>query len=544
MTNYEQTKQQEVKLQLNEEAMLQAQKNFIFDAEAQDYLIKRGISPKMATICKVGYLDNYYGRKCIVFPTGLGTYAYRSINDKDFRGSQGGTGLFNAELLETSPNKYIFVCEAPIDAMSIFEVGEDAISIQGVESQKPLLDYLREHTTDKILVLSFDNDAPGRKAQKQLSQALNELNVTNVSFNWSNCPSDVKDMNDYLLKDKVAFMDSLEASKKYEDPSNLSEYLKSGFLDDIQENHDKPKIMTGFNYLDADMKGFNSGGLYILASISSLGKTTLVHQIADNVATSGHKVIYFSLEQSKNELVSKSLNRYYYQTHSEKEAEANKVNSLTIRNKEANIDYNSLVTGYSNQVKSNMSVIEGNFSCTFDYVKNYVTNYVNNSDNHDVLVIIDYLQILDFTDKKLHLSDKEKVDYVVKGLKRLARDLNITILAISSVNRGAYLNPIDFESLKETGSIEFTADMVLGLQLSIMDKQEYEELSDKKIVEKRKKIKEAKMQLPYREVTLVCLKNRYGVSSFETHFKYYPIQDIFRDELKDNKQSKQAKYRH
>ena len=95
------------------------------------------------------------------------------------------------------------------------------------------------------------------------------------------------------------------------------------------------------------------------------------------------------------------------------------------------------------------------------------------------------------------------------------------VLIISSLNRQNYLTPIDFSSFKESGGIEYTADVIWGLQLSIMN----EELFDReaKLKEKREAVKEAHP----REIELVCLKNRYGISSYSCNFKYYAKYDLF-----------------
>ena len=112
----------------------------------------------------------------------------------------------------------------------------------------------------------------------------------------------------------------------------------------------------------------------------------------------------------------------------------------------------------------------------------------------------------------------------VTELKRMSRSLEIPVFVISSVNRSNYLAPIDFEAFKESGGIEFTSDVVWGLQLDAIN----DELFNKegKIKEKREKIRDAKAAIP-RSIQLVCLKNRYGVSSYTAQFTYYPQYDYF-----------------
>jgi replicative DNA helicase len=141
------------------------------------------------------------------------------------------------------------------------------------------------------------------------------------------------------------------------------------------------------------------------------------------------------------------------------------------------------------------------------------------------VVFVDYLQILQPTEEN-RASVKETVDKAVTELKRMSRELNIPVIVISSVNRANYLTPVDFESLKESGGIEYTADVIYGLQLQCLNDDLFQQ--EKKLTEKRKKIKEAKATNP-RKIELVCLKNRYGIANFSCYFKYTPAYDLFEE---------------
>ena len=122
------------------------------------------------------------------------------------------------------------------------------------------------------------------------------------------------------------------------------------------------------------------------------------------------------------------------------------------------------------------------------------------------------------------MSTKDAVDNNVRALKKLQIQSGLVIIVISSLNRQNYLAPIDFESFKESGGIEYTADVVWGLQLSIMNDTDF--TNTKSLTEKRMKVRDAKARHP-RDVELVCLKNRYGISSYTCNFKYYAMFDYF-----------------
>ncbi|GHT43527.1 hypothetical protein AGMMS49921_11640 [Endomicrobiia bacterium] len=125
------------------------------------------------------------------------------------------------------------------------------------------------------------------------------------------------------------------------------------------------------------------------------------------------------------------------------------------------------------------------------------------------------------------LNDKQNVDKNITELKRISRDYNIPVIAISSFNRTNYLNEVSFESFKESGSIEYSADVVIALQLKIAGRQSW---TDNKptLNEKRKIINETKIKNP-REIELVILKNRMYKAWDKIDFNYYPQFDYFEE---------------
>jgi replicative DNA helicase len=225
---------------------------------------------------------------------------------------------------------------------------------------------------------------------------------------------------------------------------------------------------TGFPALDAKAGGLYTG-LYVLAAISSLGKTSFALQLADQLAENGNDVIFFSLEQSRLELVSKSIARKTAQTDSE-----TAVTSLQIRKGYLPEQVIRATQDYKKAVADRISVVEGNFSCDISFIGDYTRRYINQNNTRPI-IIIDYLQILQPADDKRQTT-KEVVDTTMTELKRLSREQDLTIIAISSINRTNYLTPISFESLKESGCIEYSCDVLWGLQLQCLNESDYEKL--------------------------------------------------------------------
>lgn len=302
-------------------------------------------------------------------------------------------------------------------------------------------------------------------------------------------------------------------------PHNTSQYIDNLLIADIGRMKAAGSRKTGFPVLDKLSNGLYSG-LYVIAATSSLGKTTLALQVADNLAAAGHDILFFSLEQSRLELVTKSFSRLLKQENNES------VSSLTLR---TGADSNSLQAAaklYKSKIGDRMNIIEGNFGCNIDYISAYVREYISKNGTSPI-IFVDYLQILQPSAEVKASTTRESIDQTVTALKRLSRDYGLTVFIISSVNRANYMQPIDFESLKESGGIEYTADVVWGLQLQCLDEEKFTKQNNLK--EKRDRIKEAKAESP-RQIKLVCLKNRYGISNFDCDFAYYPECDLYTQE--------------
>lgn len=505
------------------------------DPAAVSYLTARGISLATAAAHWIGYDpaadpagnpggmgQSVHPAPRVIIPTTTGHYIGRSVDaatPKQFAkiNNKGGRpGIFNGKVLYAQDAQEVFITEGAFDALSIIEAGADAIALNSTSNAEMLIKQLEKKPTSATLVLCLDNDEPGKKATDVLRQGLQRLNIAHIT---ADICGGFKDPNEHLQADKAAFIEAVQAAQRQAaaKPDNVSDYISLLMGSDIERF--KNDIKTGFDNLDKKAGGLYTG-LYAVAAISSLGKTTFCAQLADQLATAGHDVIFFSLEQSRLEMVSKSIARITAQTDP-----SAAVTSLAIRKGYGGQAAQAAAKEYINRVGNRLSVVEGNFNCNISFIGDYIRQYIRRNDTRPI-VFIDYLQILQPEQRDgRQQSTKEMIDCTVTELKRLSREMDLTIFIISSVNRANYLTPIDFESLKESGGIEYTCDVVYGLQLQCLNDPLFAD-SNKGIAEKRKKIKAAKAAEP-RKIELCCLKNRYGIANFSCYFDYYPANDLF-----------------
>ena len=269
------------------------------------------------------------------------------------------------------------------------------------------------------------------------------------------------------------------------------------YLSYIQDDTQVKKIRTGFSKLDNLLNSGLPNGLITLGAIPSLGKTTFALQVADNMASMENtKVLLFSLEMTRFDIISKSLSRISYVN----EDLGNYTFDDLLSNDEK-VDYEALLTKYE-PIANNLYTID--YIYDIRDIEAFIRQFKDLHENDNVIVIIDYLQYI--------LSgggnDKQAIDLITKRLKELSKSLGITIVAISSLNRANYDGTITMESFKESGSIEYTSDILMGLEYT------------NKITSNDRDYEAKKNP---RKVSLNIIKNRYGALgkvNLEFNMKY------------------------
>ena len=496
-------------------------KAHITDDAAQAYLSFRGLSNDLAARYWLGY-DPATG--FMIIPAAKSFYLARNTDKAAKMRYKNPAGvpieLFNKAALYNDAARPVFIVEGAIDALSIIEAGGEAGALNSTSNTRKLLEQIRTQRTRSTLIICLDNDDAGKKAAAALAQGLQELNIAHITADIS---GGHKDPNDALKADRTAFIEAVAAAERgTSKPDNTADYIRRGMGADIEELRAQSDRKTGFPNLDAEA-GSIYAGLYAVGGISSVGKTTFISQLADQMAAQGQHVLFFSMEQSRLEMVSKSIAR---QTAKDDPDKA--VSSLQIRTGAKGESISRATAEYLQGVGDRVSIIEGNFNCTVSFIKNYARQYSEQNGGVKPVIVVDYLQVLQAekdpeTGRKM-TDTRAIVDHNVTELKRLSRE-GMPVFVVSSVNRSNYLTPIDFEAFKESGGIEYTADVVWGLQLSAIHDPIFNKEGN--IKAKREKIAEAKEAMP-RDIELVCLKNRYGKSRYTAQFTYYPQYDYFR----------------
>ena len=489
----------------------QAQAAILADVGFRQWLDKRNISPAAVKALGVGF-DT--ARRALILPED----AHRYVAFDFVTGSMAYTGEpFVPGLHDLYDGReYVFVVSTLPDMLAMYEAGQACVCVENDAALKRLVEHLKAYETESVLLLAMGMSETRKALERRLKARLDREDVVSMPVNiYGGHGSPLT----CLKKSRDGFLRSVENALREAAPrpDNIVAYLDSVMVEDLEQFKLAQERLTGFTNLDGHAHGIYSG-LYVLAAITSLGKTTLAIQMADQLAAQGNDVVFFSLEQSRFEMVSKSLARL---TAIDDKPTA--VSSLSIRNGFTSRAVRKAHLTYRTMVGEHLSVVEGNFNCNTNYISEYVRRYQRRT-GVTPIIFVDYLQILEPSPEDEKKSKREVIDLAVRGLKLMSRELNTPVIVISSVNRANYLLPFDFSSLKESGGIEYTADVVWGLQLACLDDPLFDQ--DGKLTEKRAMVNAAK-EADRREIKFVCLKNRYGRSHYECNFWYYPANDLF-----------------
>ena len=479
-----------------------------------DYFATRGISEPTAARFSLGY-DRAGG--CVVLPCDEGRFVRRATAEKRYLNEKGQPSpLFQSALLRG--DEPTFLVEGVFDALSAEELGFRACAMNGSGNRTKVAALLRSLPPHAPVLLLPDNDRAGDEWASALT----------AEFPWLyRCPPlpAGKDLNELLLADAGEAADFLERclndrlSKLPPAYDSLSAGARMDALDAyIAAQAARPALSTGFPALDRALDGGLYDGLYVLGAISSLGKTAFCMQLADQLAQQGRDVLVFSLEMTAFELMARSVSRETFLA----DTSAKKSLSKTVRgvlDGKRYPRYPSAELSHLAAAKERYAAYarhlwfrEGDHETSLDYIRAEVERHIRETLTRPV-VLLDYLQIIAPVD--VHFTDKQNLDRIVCSLKKLSRSLELTILAISSFNRENYNMEVSMSAFKESGGIDYSADVLIGLQAKGAGKPGFN-------------IDEAKRADP-RELELRILKNRSAAIPPPLPYRYYPAYSCFEE---------------
>ncbi len=234
--------------------------------------------------------------------------------------------------------------------------------------------------------------------------------------------------------------------------------IKKIVMDTLKEIEEASKtrgritgIATGFTELDYKLTGLHPAELILVAARPAMGKTAFVLNVAQYAALKGgHKVAIFSLEMSKEQLATRMM------------ASESMVDSQNIRTGDMrDSDWEKLLEGATAIGRSNLYIDDS--ATSFTEIRSKCRRLCQREKVE--LIIIDYLQLMSGGGRR-NESRQQEISDISRGLKVLARELGVPIIALSQLSRAVEARqdhrPM-LSDLRESGAIEQDADVVMFL---------------------------------------------------------------------------------
>lgn len=442
-------------------------------AEARGYWHNRGVSDEILDRAEIGYepetgfyIFPYYDEegRC---------HVYKKINVRKeelwYPSGVECVRIFNIQDISKAKETgaTLYIAEGEKDCLILMMLGYLCIGISGVNGFKE--EYAPLFKDVKDIVVCFDNDEPGRTSGSKIARLLGRKAR---QLNW--LEGYPKDINDLYLKDREGFkadFDNLvsQASalvKPILEPacSDFNDVLD--YCRRISENK-LIGIPTGYRKIDAFTSGLK--GISIFGGMPKIGKSMFAITMASNIAENGYPVIYCDLENGIHKTRLRILSRIARISVANlllhPQALINHENFECIRDRFLKISKNLFI--HRPSLKDFAQEDEKESESTDLLFRKYVSCIRDEIGmQNPILIVIDSLQKLPLW----NISDRRaNIDTWLRSFERARDELNVTFFVISELARGTY-DRANIESFKESGDIEYTADLAMQIKKEKDDK--------------------------------------------------------------------------
>ena len=509
----------------------------IDSAAAKQYLSFRGISTETAKRFMLGFDAGWRSPTAIergknppasprlIIPTSNEGYIARDTRPevKDYaKMKEGPSRLFNLRSLYNTEGRACFVVEGELDAISIEEVGGRACALGSTSNVKLFLSALKEKPTGNTLLLALDNDVAGQRAADELSKG---LQAQKVNFAPVEICGTYNDENEHLQANREAFA---QAVKKAEDAQKPAAKMMQSFLQAVQSRQYEP-LPTGIKALDDLIGGgFIRQTLIMLGAAPGMGKSYFAQQLFETMAQEGHNCLYFNLEMSRQQLIARSISRLARQR------ENAKITALDVLQGYRWTTYQKRIIErtagvYAEEIGPHMLYNPAGSTAQLDSILQQMeeaAQRAKNTGKEAPFIVLDYLHLLRGNARE---DVQTTVKRAVEAFKDYAIKYNTVVFVILAFNRESNKGgKVSQESGRDSSSIEYSADLMLGLNYTKVEESASAEDAEKARAQVQKDSGKGN-EIAYK---LKVLKNRLqggcGSIDLKFHGKYglfFPAKD-------------------
>ncbi len=343
-----------------------------------------------------------------------------------------------------------------------------------------------------------------------------------------------------IVVNKQTGAGSEQAAPKLDPNNNITDYIKNAYESDLNYFKENSGTKCGYRNIDKDQPFLPI--LYLIGGTTGSGKTTFCNQMAEHLARNENKyVLYFALEQTRFEHVNKIIARNMVIDQDGRGRFSS--GDLQLNRAGDNMDYLETRRKVAEDLAGRLYIFDDVFNLDIENILQRITNFMEKHPGSKPVVFLDYLQILTPSIiEKRRLDGMEQIDHAAQCIKQFQTENKIAFVVISSFNRASYYEPAALESFKGSGGLEYTADLVAGIDFYFFHDPTFINHLDKlqKLAEKKSEIKRRigeefkKTPQTPRDMVLHTLKNRRFTPYQEYRFFYFSAYDLFIDRGKVN----------
>lgn len=353
--------------------------------------------------------------------------------------------------------------QVAVDLISLADFLKSAGTLERVGGRARLIDL----GNDPLAVAGWENHVRMLRRDTTLRRMITaSAQITALAFDAPEDTTEVVQQAEKMLLDVT----DRDVRSGYE---RIEEVMTSLYdeLTRMEQAGDEPLgVNTGFPSLDRMLMGLRPGQMLVVGARPGVGKTAFALNLALNAAADGSTVALFSLEMSKMEIAQRLL-----------ASEASSVNLAQIRSGRIPHDAWDDVLSATNRVSCLDILIDDTPGTTVTEIRTKARRMLHNKER--AVVIVDYLQLLSPPAVGRRSDSRAtEVSEMSRGLKIMAKELGCPVVALSQLNRevesraggrgeGRKSKRPQLSDLRESGSIEQDADIVLLLDRSTTDEE-------------------------------------------------------------------------
>ncbi len=343
---------------------------------------------------------------------------------------------------------------APIDQVSV----ADRLKIRNELEHIGGKPYILELANNSFALINWKNHAEIIKRAAILRELIGaSTKITALAFEGSDDVDDIIVASEKLLLDVT--------NRRIETQFRpLAELLTETYSSIEERSNNRSQLQgvtSGFADVDRALTGFKPGALIILAARPGIGKTSFALNMAINAAKKGTSIAFFSLEMAAAELTQRVLC-----------SEAN-VNSMKVQTGHLDEEDWLPLVNATNSLSQIDFWVDDTPGTNITEIRAKARRQLRNKKNG--MVIVDYLQLMNPQGKAALENRNVAVAEMSRGLKILAKDLGMPVIALSQLSREVERRkdkrPV-LADLRESGSIEQDADVVMFIDRSTSEEEE------------------------------------------------------------------------